>query len=132
MICNKGYVLLISCFLFVALAGCLSDSRPSRSDCIVRVDFDQSIDSIVDVFLLEYLKVYWMKYPNNDGPVVAKVVDSMYFQYSHLCEKKYEITEEIFLSISKLIIELPQYSISRELIVPSIATIEATGEAWKD
>lgn len=118
------------------LASC-TESKPLRSDCIVKVELNWEGNSVD----FNYNKSAVISHIVNMSDVEAKlpiagmqVQDNkdIYYIFHQECNKRFSHIEGLYEHYTHYYPNFPQFEISAQRIEPSISTILVFGDYWRD
>jgi len=118
----------------IAIVG-YTDSRPTRSDCIVgfRLDWSQVKADRHEVRNSLHLGFEGAQRIGTSAAIAISLIGAhVYLQFPRDCDKKEELAAEVIAFWRSKGLDLPRFERIEEPIVPSTKTIEVWGPSWRD
>lgn len=130
---------LLSC---VVAASCIfaleREPEFTRQECIQKVELVWlGYDAIEVESVIEQISQSLLSLKSDDIEVPSYIFpfrhrDEWYLQFKHDCLKKKERTKMLIKLITPAVKNMPKYTVTDEVVVPSPKTISLKGEFWKD
>lgn len=138
---NKMKIILMVSLCLVASCSGAEVNLPSRSECIVKVDFSGHLAPMENLEMIYPRISQAIRSAHKNGFVIrapSMVVSnkdrrSIYLQYRERCSERHYHTENLFREfVEPNVPEVAGYEISNEIITPSPETIDVNGIYWSD